>query len=638
VYFSEQARAGSWAGGKRPHSLDPSDHEEQGPRLSLVTSLPLSVWREHLMPLLSYKAAARLRRSCKALKDLVTEWPVGLGEISPENLKAALTCFPATKALNLSAETPLEAAEESRMVELLRGHGGTLKTVISLGEGAERVLSSAVLAGALPKLTYSFINFRDPIHLQILSGGMLGLLEDVTLLVMRADHLAPLEHLRHLRHLRCLRLTCDEPEEAAFPPFIPPSLKILHLDVNPLATLEALLRELPPMLQASGARLEEIMIERTVDVDFEEEPEPLTADCGAALAQVLQACSSTLKIVKLVESDHVFGNDCIPGLLPGVLGCCDTLEVLHCPFTVFSALPATCPSFPRLTELELDGGDQNIESPARVWDIMASGRLPALASLCIHVSREIVSNCLEGEGVSVGGCRLARALEGVAGTLKQLILTTEQPANLPVGACYDLGAAIGKLRRLKRLVLVLCGDGQDFHAIGRGLAASGGCPELVTVSVNIDGRHVEWLTYEPSVIVPSVRDLRIGGKCTEEEELLLCCSLVQSGYRFSFESTVEGPADSPLDPSVAACMLTLTCEDAHEAAFPPFIPPSLKILVLEVSPAVHLESLLRELPSMLRAGGARLKEIELSATDELSVESGAALAQVLRECCPRSRS
>jgi hypothetical protein len=80
-----QASADSSTGGKRPcpsAPLDPlarGDRREEGPRLSLVTALPRSVWQEHLMPMLWLTAAARLKVVCKALKVLVMEWPMRLG-------------------------------------------------------------------------------------------------------------------------------------------------------------------------------------------------------------------------------------------------------------------------------------------------------------------------------------------------------------------------------------------------------------------------------------------------------------------------------------------------------------------------------------------------------------------------------
>jgi hypothetical protein len=128
--------------------------------------------------------------------------------------------------------------------------------------------------------------------------------------------------------------------------------------------------------------------------------------------------------------------------------------------------------------------------------------------------------------------------------------------DLPARACYELGAAIGKLRCLRCLEFQKLCDGRGYHAMARGLAASGGCPELFRLSQVYSASQNEYLTYEPSLIVPSVRDLRIGGFTTEEEALLLCCGLVQMGYKYRFDESEcwLAPGRNPLGGAVRACM------------------------------------------------------------------------------------
>jgi hypothetical protein len=221
------------------------------------------------------------------------------------------------------------------------------------------------------------------------------------------------------------------------PPFIPPSLKHLNLSIRPPAALNLLLHGLPSMLHTSGATLESLLTFVSGS---------LNSAVGAALAQVLHASSSTLKLLMLEGRGCTYHPDCVRELMPGLARCCKTLEVLRCCWSFLSAFPVTIPSFPRLTELSLcgePGVDIDIASPA--WDIMASGRLPALAVLTIRNFRRLLWERVAEEG-GEGGGRLARVLEAVAGTLTQLMITCWEPGgHLPTRVCHELGAAIGKL-------------------------------------------------------------------------------------------------------------------------------------------------------------------------------------------------
>jgi hypothetical protein len=86
---------------------------------------------------------------------------------------------------------------------------------------------------------------------------------------------------------------------------------------------------------------------------------------------------------------------------------------------------------------------------------------------------------------------------------------------------------------LSYLHLGLFSDGRDYSAIGQGLAVSGACPELLEVFLDGVKRNLDWVAKEPSLIIPAVRSLSFGYGCgTEEEWLLLCCGLVQTGYKY----------------------------------------------------------------------------------------------------------
>jgi hypothetical protein len=192
----------------------------------------------------------------------------------------------------------------------------------------------------------------------------------------------------------------------------------------------------------------------------------------------------------------------------------------------------------------------DLASPA--WDVVASGRLPALASLDIADYHRL--SLTQGPEGGEGGGRLSRACEAVAGTLKRLRLAGRGPDDLPTSACHELGAAIGRLRRLRYLHLHFLRDGGSYHALRRGMAASGGCPELFEVEVTGLTSNIDWVTYEPSLIVPSVRNLRVCGQATEEEALLLACGLVQMGYKHRFDDDLWGLPFLRHSGPVRACM------------------------------------------------------------------------------------
>jgi hypothetical protein len=412
-----------------------------------------------------------------------------------------------------------------------------------IGEGAHHLQPAAVLSGAVPSLTSIELSLRERFHMHFISGDWLRLFEKVRVTATReyfdgVDHgqqIAALEYLRRLPHLRDLHLECYRGREVTFPPFIPASLKTLRIDVHPAATLETLLRELPLMLQGSEARLEEFYLHFGDDWSRAIVP----AEVGAALAGVLQACSSTLKILRLRKEGK-------------------------CPWDVFSALPTTCPTFPRLAEVltVLPGGAIDMASPA--WDVMASGRLPALATFKIDSDGELswlpVDEWEGGEGRLARAFRkrLARAFEAVGGSLKRLTFLQRRPSRghrMPTGAWYELGTAIGKLRNLRYLHVDLFTDGRDLRDVGQGMAASGGCPQLSEILLHHIESNLDCVAYKPSLIVPSVRDLSIWGCGTEEEVLLCCCGLVQMGPMHRLvKADLSDPRAACLDNTVHACV------------------------------------------------------------------------------------
>jgi hypothetical protein len=346
----------------------------------------------------------RLRVVCKALRGVVDECPTKLGRVYAEKLKAALTCFPAAQSLDMALDDPLPAAKEGEWVEMLRKHGATLKRVTPDDLDAEQLLWSAVRAGALPKLSYFDLTLADPVHRQLLTDGRLRMVEE--LLVATSGLGGAEEHLRAfelLRQLSCLRSLKIEGErgrenevEATFHAFIPPSLKTLTLRYHQAPLLEALLRQLPSMLEASGAGLEEIR--SCSDVR-------LSAESGAGLARVLHTCSATLKTLH-ISTSNPYIRDLYPAfrakIAPGLVSCCEGLERLEVPWGSFKSLPPTCPPFTRLIRLDLDEpGTISLTSP--VWDRVASGLLPALTELSLLYSP---SKCCGAAERGVPGCRV----------------------------------------------------------------------------------------------------------------------------------------------------------------------------------------------------------------------------------------
>jgi hypothetical protein len=97
------------------------------------------------------------------------------------------------------------------------------------------------------------------------------------------------------------------------------------------------------------------------------------------------------------------------------------------------------------------------------------------------------------------------------------------------------------------------GDGGDYRVLAQGLAASGGCSELLHVFLYGVKSNVDWVAYL-GLVTPSVCYVSIQGLGTEEEALLLCCGLVQAGYKYSSSIGLRRSDSRALPSSVLACM------------------------------------------------------------------------------------
>jgi hypothetical protein len=183
----------------------------------------------------------------------------------------------------------------------------------------------------------------------------------------------------------------------------------------------------------------------------------------------------------------------------------------------------------------------------------ANGLLPAFVDLSVDSGRFPWQS--EGEKRPL---QLARALEGVAGTLRRLTLEDLALSDAPPStACHQLGVAIGKMRHLCHLSLRLSQDGRAYQDVGRGLAASGGCPPLFELHLNEVRQNIGCLTAEPSLILPSVRSLHISGGLRNkgDDATVLLCALVQMGYKYGL--TTELDVDQNYKSCLAAIVKTI---------------------------------------------------------------------------------
>jgi hypothetical protein len=519
------------------------------------------VWQGALTPLLSVREAARLRSVCKALKGVVNEMPLELDDVDVrDDLRVALTCFPAAESLSLDLNASLEAAEESTVVELLREHGETLKRVTAGTGPARCLISSAVQAGALPKLSCFSMSVADPIHRQLLSDGRFELVAQMDMTatdLCDGQQLAALGHLRHLPKLHSLSVTWGGPTpQAVVPPFIPASLKSLTLSgKHGLGPLLALLQVLPSMLRESSASLEEISLRGVQE---------LSAEGAGAVAEVLRTCSSSLKgFTWYVSGLHSLSDDCAAQVASGLASCRGRLEHLEVPLSVFRRLPATCTSFPHLNQLNLYcGGDEPTAFGSPVWDRLTAELLPVLADLSISGP----GLCWGDEPDGRGEYRLIRALTAVAPTLRRLTISDVgyKAPDPPESVCRQLASAIGKMRRLRFLSLCLGDNGQTFQDAA---PRPEECPELFELHLDSLDQDADRLwdleDGRCTMLLPSVRVVR----CTSEsldEHLVLCCGLVEQDYKYRYE-VVYRDAGGDIDPhEILPCLRhILSLSGAH---------------------------------------------------------------------------
>jgi hypothetical protein len=524
------------------------------------------VWGDHLLPLLTCKEAARLACTCEALREVVRQHFMGIGMLKMKKLRAALTAFPRARELTLDcypANWDEEDGEDEALVEWLRegGRGRHLTMMRVEGEMVTNLVHPALREGALPSLRSVDIYMTSETERASLTGGLLGGMTDLRLTLGVIHDLGPqlaaLGLVRQLPALAKLELHLSAPplqeaeDPAQWPPFIPPSLKTLSITLGDDLLSSSLLCALPGMLGASGAGLERLEI--IFPFHFMKKGD----DRLVHVAQALRCCSPTLKAFTFAPGGFVgimegTAEECEilearlrvewAELLAGVSACRE-LEVLRLPHAMVETLFPPGTAFDRLTHLEIC--DHEREHPPGagmmgLWEVMASRGFPLLAEL------EVVLTSDWG-GEEEVRTRVAPALGAVAGTLTRLHLTKSSPSEdgasmgVEEGMGYELGVALGKLRRLKDFTLSMSHDGRAYHALAQGLAASGGNRPLPLLwRVKVESSVASNADLLASLLLPSVR-VFISSHYDHEAALLMASALRQAGYRHTWAPRLHCP-------------------------------------------------------------------------------------------------
>jgi hypothetical protein len=246
-----------------------------------------------------------------------------IGRIFVFRLQAALTTLPRARSVKpyhgnygkYGEDVQLEA-----LVEWLRGGGGAGITVIVTWPEkncvayrshhafrcniAHRFVNAMLRGGALPSLKSVDVHLHEETQRASLAEGLLAAVNELRVkMVCRVEELGPqlavLGLVRQLPALTTLEIRTynDEDDPVEWPPFIPPSLKVLKIEMlqrgDGGGSRESLLRALPGMLGASGARLERLHL--TIPGELQD-----VVDGLAHVAQALRCCSPTLTSLRLV--------------------------------------------------------------------------------------------------------------------------------------------------------------------------------------------------------------------------------------------------------------------------------------------------------------------------------------------------
>jgi hypothetical protein len=272
------------------------------------------VWEDHLLPRLTCQEAARLGCTCKALHGVVRERFRDLRTVWPYQVQGALTAFPRAREMTLSdfhrgwGKADLEgrrwgSKKQKALLQWLRegGRGRYLATVGTWGDYSSILVHTALRGGALPSLKTLSANLEYEPPRALLTDGLLRAVHELRLRFECGEEseaqLAALGLVRQLPALATLKLDVntihDRVNPLQWPPFVPPSLKALTIDVagGGLAS-ECLLRALSGMLGASGARLERLEV--VILPEYQD-----VGDGLVHVADALRCCSATLQEFRL---------------------------------------------------------------------------------------------------------------------------------------------------------------------------------------------------------------------------------------------------------------------------------------------------------------------------------------------------
>jgi hypothetical protein len=278
----------------------------------------VGVWADHLLPLLMSKDAARLGRTCKALRGMAREHFKDLGTVKLRKLQAALATFPRARTVVLE-DSSEEWDDEGRrglldwLCEEERGRYLEAMTVEGFYSPTRSVAHWMVLSEAVPSLTrldFSLV-FED--QRAALMEGLLGGMQELRIDVETNRELAYVDvesqmealglvgELSALSKLHVCNIGADD-EPVQWPNFIPPSLKALSIDVSGgWPPCQSLLPALPPVLRASGARLDRLEV--LVPVIHDELVQGLVH-----VAPAVRCCHPTLKDFHLTTGPD-YGDD-----------------------------------------------------------------------------------------------------------------------------------------------------------------------------------------------------------------------------------------------------------------------------------------------------------------------------------------